>query len=66
MANENIFAAVQEKYTVKEIAESLGIRLHRVGSDYRANSIFGDGSEGRNAFAIYPIENRWYDFRDHR
>ena len=66
MVNENIFAAVQEKYSIKEIAASLDIRLHRVGADYRANSIFGDGSEGRNAFAIYPIENRWYDFRDHR
>ncbi|MBR2207496.1 MAG: toprim domain-containing protein [Synergistaceae bacterium] len=58
---ENIFAAVQEKYNVKEVAEQLGIRLHRVGGSDRANSIFGNG-EGENAFAVYPENGRWYDF----
>ena len=42
--NGNIFAEVQDRYTVKEIAESLGIRLHKVGSDERANSIFGNAT----------------------
>ena len=42
--SENIFAEVQDRYTVKEIAESLGIRLHKVGSDERANSIFGNAT----------------------
>lgn len=59
--NDNIFQAVQEKYNVKEVAEQLGIRLHRVGGSYRANSIFGNG-EGENAFAVYPENGRWYDF----
>ena len=66
MANENIFQAVQEKYTVKEIAESLGIRLHRVGGSLRANSIFGDGSEGKDAFAVYEKSNSWHDFMEHK
>ena len=63
MKDENIFQAVQEKYTVKEIAESLGIRLHQVGGSLRANSIFGNG-EGKEAFAVYPESGRWYDFMD--
>ena len=60
-SNENIFTEIQEKYNVKEVAEQLGIMLHRVGGSYRANSIFGNG-EGENAFAVYPENNRWYDF----
>jgi len=62
--DENIFQAVQEKYTVKEVTEQLGIRPHKVGGSLRANSIFGDGSEGKDAFAIYPESGRWYDFMD--
>ena len=63
--DENIFAAVQEKYNVKEVAEQLGIMLHRVGGSYRANSIFGNG-DGENAFAVYPENNRWYDFMERK
>ena len=59
--NDNIFQAIQEKYSVKEVAEQLGIRLHKVGGSLRANSIFGNG-EGENAFAVYPESNRWHDF----
>ena len=64
--NGNIFAEVQDRYTVKEIAEQLGIRLHRVGSDERANSIFGDGDEGKDAFAVYQKSNTWYDFMERK
>ena len=63
MKDENIFQAVQEKYSVKEIAESLGIRLHQVGGSLRANSIFGNG-EGKDAFAVYPESGRWHDFME--
>ena len=59
--DENIFEAVQEKYTVKEVAEQLGIRLHKVGASWRANSIQGNG-DGKDAFAIYEKSNTWYDF----
>ena len=41
--NENIFQAVQERYTVKEVAEQLGIRFHKVGGSLRSDSIFGNG-----------------------
>ena len=34
--NVNIFAEVQNRYTVKEIAEQLGIRFHKVGGSLRA------------------------------
>ena len=60
-SEENIFTAAQEKYGIEEVAEQLGIRLHKVGGSLRANSIFGDG-EGENAFAVYPKSGRWYDF----
>ena len=33
--NVNIFAEVQNRYTVKEIAEQLGIRFHKVGGSLR-------------------------------
>jgi len=60
--NDNIFQAVQERYTVKEVAEQLGIILHRVGGSLRADSIDGSG-DGRDAFAIYEKSNTWYDFK---
>ncbi len=63
--NENIFAAVQERYTVREVAEQLGIRLHKVGGSLRSDSIFGSG-EGHDAFAVYPESNRWYDFMENK
>ncbi len=63
--NENIFQAVQESYTVKEVAEQLGIRLHKVGGSLRADSIFGNG-DGHDAFAVYPESNRWYDFMENK
>ena len=61
MKEENIFEAVQEKYEIKAVAEDLGIKLHRVGSGFRADSIAFDGT-GENAFAIYERTNTWYDF----
>ena len=59
--DENVFEAVQEKYTIREIAEQLDIRIHKVGAGWRANSIFGNG-DGKDAFAIYEQSNTWYDF----
>ena len=61
-SNENnIFEVIQQKYSIKEVAEKLGINLHKVGSSYRADSIAGNG-EGRNAFTIYEQSNTWFDF----
>ena len=61
-SNENIFQAVQEKYSVKEVAEQLGIRLHRVSGSLRANSIFGDG-DGENAFLeIFQSVKYWFSY----
>ena len=63
--NENIFQAVQERYTVKEVAEQLGIRFHKVGGSLRSDSIFGNG-EGKDAFAVYEKSNTWYDFMERK
>ena len=66
MTNENksIFLEVQDRYNVVDVAESLGIRLHKVGSSFRANSIAGNG-DGKDAFAVYENSNTWYDFMLH-
>ena len=61
MQEANIFQAVNEKYDIVEVARDLGIRIKKVASGYRANSIANNG-EGENAFAIYPNSNSWYDF----
>ena len=59
--NENIFQAVNERYNIVEVARDLGIRIKKVASGYRADSIANNG-QGENAFAIYPKSNSWYDF----
>ena len=61
MQQDNIFQAVQEQYNIVEVATSLGIKLRRIGSTYRANSLNGGGA-GKDAFAIYERSNTWYDF----
>ena len=58
--DENIFAAVQEKYTIREIAEQLNISLHRVGAGWQSSLIQNDGTD-KDAFAIYKKNNRWHD-----
>ena len=59
--NHNVFSEVQDRYNIVDVAESLGIRLHKVGSSFRADSIAGTG-DGKEAFAIYEKTNSWYDF----
>lgn len=59
--DENIFQAIQERYSILEVAKNLGISTRQVGNSYRANSIAGTG-EGRDAFCAYPKSNTWYDF----
>ena len=59
--DKDIFKEVQERYNIKDVAEELGIRLHRVGRSWRANSPKGNG-DGKDAFAIYEETNTWYDF----
>lgn len=59
--NLNIFKAVQEKYSIVDVISDLGIRLHRVGSSLRADSIAGNGA-GKDAFAVYEDTNTWHDF----
>ncbi len=61
MQKREIFKEVQERYNIKDVAEELGIRLHRVGRSWRANSPKGNG-DGKDAFAIYEETNTWYDF----
>ena len=58
---KSIFEEVQERYSIIDVAESLGIDLHKVGRSYRAWSITFDGT-GNNAFAAFPNSNRWWDF----
>ena len=58
--DENIFEAVQENYKVKEVAEQLGISLHRVGACWLSSLIQNDGTD-KDAFAIYKKNNRWHD-----
>ena len=59
---DNIFQVVQERYNIVDVAQNLGIDLHRVGGSYRAGSIAHDGG-GDNAFTVYPLSNRWWDFK---
>ena len=59
---KSIFEEVQERYSIIDVAEDLGINLHRVGRTYRAWSIANDGT-GENAFTAYHHSNTWYDFK---
>ncbi|MBR6901026.1 MAG: toprim domain-containing protein [Synergistaceae bacterium] len=59
--NASIFSEVQDRYNIVGVAESLGLRLHKVGSSFRADSIAGTG-DGKDAFSVYPKDNTWYDF----
>ena len=59
--DENIFQAVQEKYNIIDVANDLGIRLHKVGNGFRGDSLAGNG-QGRDAFAVYEQTNTWHDF----
>ena len=58
LQERNIFKEVQERYNIKDVAESLGIKFTRKN---RAWSIANNGA-GEYAFAIYPASNTWYDF----
>ena len=57
-SDKSIYQAIQEKYSISEIAENLGIRLKKGRSD----SIAPDGG-GKNAFTVYEKTGRWYDFK---
>ena len=57
----SIYKEIQQKYRIEEVAKDLGIRLHRVGSSLRADSIAGNG-QGKDAFAVYEQTNTWRDF----
>ena len=58
----NIFQEVQQRFSIKEVAESLGLHVKKVGSTYRADSIDNSG-RGENALALYQDSNSWFDFR---
>ena len=58
----SVFEEVQTRYEISNITEVLGITVKRVGRSLRSDSIDGSG-EGKDAFAIYPESNRWYDFK---
>ena len=57
----SIFQEIQERYNILDVAKSLNIRLKKVGSSYRSDSLDGDG--GENALAFYEDSNSWYDFK---
>ena len=57
----DIFSEVQEKFDILEVARDLGIRVKRIGSTYRADSIDNSGT-GENALCLYTTTNSWYDF----
>ena len=46
--NTSIFQEVQSRFNIKDIAESLGLRVKKVGGTYRADSIDNSG-RGENA-----------------
>ena len=58
----SVFEEVQTRYEISNITEVLGITVKRVGRSLRSDSIDGSG-EGKDAFAIYPESNHWYDFK---
>ena len=58
---DNIFQAVQQKYSIVAVARDLGLTVKRVGSSYRSNSIDPSG-RGENALALYEATNTWHDF----
>ena len=55
---KSVFQAIQEKYSILEIASELNIHLR----NNRSDSIAVDGG-GENAFCVYPETNRWFDFK---
>lgn len=55
---KSVFQAIQEKYSILEIASELNIHLR----NNRSDSIALDGG-GQNAFCVSPNSNRWYDFK---
>ena len=58
---ESIFKAVQENFNIVDVANELGIRVKKIGSTWRADSIENSG-HGENALALYETTNSWYDF----
>ena len=57
----SVFQEIQERFNIIDVAKSLGLRIKRIGSSYRSDSIDGDG--GENALAFYESTNSWYDFK---
>lgn len=58
---ENVFQAVQQKFSILSVARDLGLSVKKVGGTYRADSIDNSG-RGENALALYTNTNTWYDF----
>ena len=59
----NIFEAVQEQFKIVDVAENmLGLKIKKVGSTYRSNSLTQDGT-GENALTLYPNTNSFYDWQ---
>ena len=58
---ENIFQAIQQKFSIIDVARDLGITVKKIGSSFRSNSIDGDG--GENALQFYDSTNTWYDHK---
>ena len=57
----NVFQAVQQKFSIINIAKDLGLSVKKIGASYRSDSIDNSG-RGENALALYTNTNTWYDF----
>ena len=58
---DNIFQAIQQKYSIVAVARDLGLTVKRVGASFRSNSIDPSG-RGENALALYESTGTWHDF----
>lgn len=57
---ENIFKAIQDKYSILQVAQDLGLHVKTVGHSFRSDSIAGGG---RDALILNDADNRWHDFK---
>ena len=57
----NIFQAIQNKYSILNVASDIGIFVKKVGSSYRATCVDGSG-RGENSLVIHEDTNSWHDY----
>ena len=57
----NIFEAIQNKYSILDVAKDIGLTVTRVGNSYRSDCIDGSG-RGHNALHYHTDTNSWHDY----